>query len=285
MRGKIRSGWKTWMLGVVVACIVAANASAAIDVHVWKDPQLYGNLNQHDVDSDWGDVACVPTAMVNSFVYLQNAYPNVYDNLLIPDLDGDGDLDDYDDMITVARTLADYMDLAIDVGVYPGWAAYGKQKYLEEVAPGKTIYHGQSVYGWRTAPGSAPSWFEVLPSGLFPTWEFIYGQLADCEDVEIFVYYTSGGGHALTLTSFYWDDDGDNVIEQGEAGIDYIDPLTGLWADSSIWHGSDGRIETSFGGGSWIGVALAESPVPAPGALLLGMIGVALVRLVRGKAA
>jgi hypothetical protein len=120
---------------------------------------------------------------------------------------------------------------------------YGKQKYMEEAAPGKTVYGAQlkATWGWigarpagQVPPIIKPNWVE---DNTAPTWEFIYDNLKACEDVEILIYNdTYQWGHFLTLTSFFWtDSDGDGFIDAEEnATIDYINPCGGIAGISPI---------------------------------------------------
>jgi hypothetical protein len=258
--------------------------------HIEKPQELYGHLDQHDVDLVWGNVACCPTGATNSLLYLQNQYPGIYDQKLVPkqdqDLDGDGDKDQYDDLIAVAGKLASpgstaYMNLKPGSGVWTDWFVYGKQKYIEEQAPGMTIYHAQFLDAWRNPdpnpevpdpavygpPMSRPAYVEDT----LPTWDFLYYELVKCEDVEIMVRWQTSGGHCLTLKSFDWDDlDGDGIIEAGEntggtnPTLDFVDPWDGQCHVAQMLH-QDGKIwiDYEFGKG-WIGAAIAQSPIPEP---------------------
>ena len=172
-------------LCLAAGLILTVSASAeAITYDIEKEINLYGNLNQNIVPI-WGNVACAPTAAVNSFVYLQNKYPGVYDNKLVPaqgqDLDGDGDVDQTDHMIAVVQTLggANYMNTVANNGTFSDDFIYGKSKYIEEKVPGWTIYEAQSKWAWQRPPIPKPNWVQTID----PTWEFLYGELVDCEDV------------------------------------------------------------------------------------------------------
>lgn len=280
-----RNGWSLAALPVLCVAVLLfmPGRASATTYDIEKEIALYGDLDQNLVPG-WGNVACAPTAAVNSFVYLQNKYPEIYDNLLVPqqgvDLDGDGDVDQTDDMIAVVQKLGGqgYMNTQPAIGTYTDDFFYGKHRYLEEVAPGRTRYEAMSVTSWVNPPNRVPAvpdpeepdW---VASNTAPTWEFLYNELADCEDVEIGVRYDSGGGHCLTLTSFHWDDANDNgIIEQAEnAWIDYMDPWGGVFGTSNIWSGSAlvggtvyNVIESDYGSGSWIAFAASESPVPEP---------------------
>ncbi|KPK86226.1 MAG: hypothetical protein AMJ81_01910 [Phycisphaerae bacterium SM23_33] len=268
--------------------------------NIQKPVNKYGNLDQHDIPNI-GGCACGPTAATNSLAYLQNAYGGHYDTLLVPtqgqDLDGDGDVDSYDDLIAVAQTLGDanHMNCKCPGGTYWDMFIYGKQKYMEEVAPNKTVYAAQSSYLWglpggRPGPDDYPP-AEALPDWLeqnrAPTWQFIYDNLVACEDVEVLIEGESFG-HYLTVTSFSWfDADNDRVVDFAEgATIDYIDPCTGTNRNSPIWQNSyedplDLKYFFEEGGYTvaQITMAMKESiPEPATLALLALAGGLLLIR-------
>lgn len=225
-----------------------------------KVPGLYGNLDQDKIPQG-GQYMCGPTAAVNSFIYLQNAYPANYDTSLVPvgsagglDLDGNGIPGQYyDDMVAVAQTVGglNYMNTKANLvggaggaGTWDDMFIYGKRNYIESVLPNKTLYAAQlkSMWAWagrpadETPPLPKPAWVQDLtqPNGLF-----LYNELNDCEDVEILIV-DGDWGHFLTVTGLVWNDLNNNgLIEAAEkALIHYIDPVTGAPGVSSI----DGQV-------------------------------------------
>ena len=125
-----------------------------------------------------------------------------------------------------------------------------------------------------------------------PTWQFIYDNLVDCEDIEILIegeVNEEHWGHYLTVTSFFWTDaDNDLVVDFEEgATIDYIDPCTGTNRISPIWQNAYGQpldLKYFFESGGYtmaqITFAMKES-IPEPGTMTLLAVGVAL--LIRRK--
>jgi len=225
------------------------------------------NLSQNNIPG-WGNVSCGPTAAVNSFVYLQNKYPGIYDQKLVPPGVG---------MVGVAQTLggAGYMNTIANQTTYHDDFIWGKMTYIEQKVPGVTVYEAQDQWNWTNPNRIKPAWVQSVS----PQWQFLYNELVACEDVEILISW-SGGGHYVTLSSFHWNDvDNDLAIDNGEeAWIDFIDPGTGAYGRANIWQSSlGGNIETSLVGGSWISVAVSESPIPEP--LTLLAIGSALATL------
>jgi len=290
-----------WALAFV-GLATSAYAGAVREYDIDKDPNhvLYGTLNQNAVPL-WGNVACAPTAAVNSFVYLQNKY-NIYGNKLVNPNNQAG-------MIAAVQTLgtAPFMNTIANGGTFNDDFIYGKWLYLEQNAPGLTVYEAQDSFGWNVKrldnagneqAIAKPDWVHQNN----PTWQFLWDELFACEDVEIGLEYFNpspdASGHMLTLASFHWIDakkadgtDGpDDFIQKGEgATIDYVDPWTGAKGNSFLWQDPlSGRLETSYGGGGWIHLAVSESPIPLPPALWSGLALLAtapVIRLIRKRAA
>jgi len=274
---------KTLSRLIFVVTVLAFVGSAHAEVYdVEKCLPQYGTLDQDDIPG-FGGVACGPTAAVNSFVYLQNRYPSVYDNSLVPaqgaDLDGDLDVDFYDDMIAVAQTLggAAYMNTIANNTTFHDDFIWGKEQYIEAMVPGMTVYEAQDQWVWNNHPMPA------YVTQTFPLWEFLYYELVDCEDVEVLISWADGG-HFITLTSFHWNDiDGDLIVDFGEgAWIDFIDPCTGAYNTAGIWQNDLGMIlETDYTSGATLTMAVSESPIPEPatmGLLALGGLGLLIRR-------
>ena len=74
-----------WAALVVALCGPASSASAMVITYK-EDPKLFGTLDQGVTNCP--GVNCGPTAAVNSFVYLQNAFPKIYKNPLVPTTHG-----------------------------------------------------------------------------------------------------------------------------------------------------------------------------------------------------
>jgi hypothetical protein len=213
------------MSSVMAFC--AAGPAGADYWGVQKNTELYGNLNQFDVP-DLGSQGCGPAAAVNSFWYLQNRYPDVYGADLVPptgaDWDEDGDVDEYDAWIAAANGLGlGFMDTDPDDGTDHDNFIMGKMEYIELLVPDQTRYRAQDPWAWDNH--ERPEW--VTP--IRPTWDFLYEELAGCADIELLITLWPGGGHYVTLTSFHWwDDNNDLTIQEGEAFIDFMNPQTGL---------------------------------------------------------
>ncbi len=285
---------KSGRLVVVFAAVVlmaglATPASAAL-YNIQHSSTLFGDLNQNDLPS--GINYCGPTAAINSFKFLQNSYPGIYGNSLVPyqgfDLDLDLDVDYYDDMMAAATILggASYMNTQSGTSTPSGtWAdmfIYYKQKYIEDLLPGKTTYAAELSGTWadptgrfapQIPPTPKPSWVD---DNTLPTWGFLYNNLVDGEDVEILLIDESWG-HILTLTGFNWDDvDNDLIVDAGEsATIGYIDPATGAYSTSAISQTTfGGQLIVSYPGHSaQLSMAVKESPVPEPTTLVLLCVG------------
>jgi hypothetical protein len=269
---------------VVVTAVLAGFAGVAwgqiTPRDIEKELALYGNLDQDDI-AGGGEVACGPVAAVNSFVYLENKYPGFYDRKLIPDDNPANGLHDKAELISVATVLmgAGYMNTVAPGGTWHDDFIWGKMTYIEEKVPGVTAYQAQDYWAW--IHHAQPAWVQ----GPYPTWQFLFNELSDCEDVEILMSWEEGG-HYVTLTSFHWlDQDGDLIIDPSEnAWIDFIDPGTGAYNTTSIWQSyPDGAIETSYFGttASWISMAVSESPIPEPATITLLALGLGAALLRR----
>ncbi len=283
-------------LVVLASAVLLASAGHALTIYdIQLDQTMFGHLDQDDTSAcgGQGQVACGPTAAVNSLVWLQNQYPDIYDNSLIlgatEDLNGDEVIDEYDDWIATANALGgpDYMNcLPCQTGQPSGGTSIsnfisGKQAWIEDHVPGMTTYADQNIHSQTNS--------------MWPQWQFIYDNLVSGEDVELLVGFydtndTRIGGHYLTLTSFHFEDvDMDGVLDIEEvAWIDFIDPGTGQHTQADIVQAEqDGAIGSDYGvGGTIDGTeitltriesAVKESPIPEPGTALL--VGGGLVLL------
>ncbi len=300
------------VLGVVAAVLVMSLTQGvqAEEYSILKDPSKYGNLDQDDIPQG-GQYMCGPTAAVNSFIYLQTAYPGVYDTSLVPlgssqgqDLNGDGVFgDSYDDMIAVAMTLAgaQYMNTKPNLmgggggaGTWDDMFIYGKTTYFEFMLPNHSTYAAQmkSQWGWVMDAFGMPRPADEIPPIPKPWWVqdltqpdamFLYNELNACEDVEILIV-DGDWGHYLTVTGLQWNDvNGNQLIESVEnAWIYYIDPATGAPGASPIGGqlipGDPLRVNYGLFPMAELVMTVSESPIPEPGTMMMlgtGLMGLA----------
>ena len=255
--------------GAAAVLLMTAMAPATV-YHAELPVESYGDLSQQDVPG-FGWSACGPTSATNSMVYLQQTYPELYGTSLVSpqseDLDGDGSVDFYDDMIATVITLGSpaYMDTAA-LGHTPQCTfMWGEYLYIEQRAPGVTNYAGMCPYDWTYY--DPPGWVEFAD----PTWQFLYDGLNEGAAMEIAVL-NYDFGHYLSLHAFHWDDANDNgIIDYKEdAWIGFVDAWDGLPSTTHIYHKS-GAIWTEYSD-TWIALALATTPIPAPGGLALAVL-------------
>jgi hypothetical protein len=245
-------------LVIVATSLLAVTLLAAVTAPAWAtqfdaqlDQGLFGHVNQNNVPAQGpgvpGSNSCGPTAVANSFQYLQNNFSTVYGpNTIIP-----AGMTAQDVAINLANN---WMNTSNSIGTSAENLIAGKRNYLESVAPGKTSYAGQDPFY------SGSNSFVAHQT---PTFSFLYNALTSGADVEFGIRFPGGGGHFLTLTSLHWNDaNNDGVIQSSEnATIDYIDPETGASGVSSLFQSSPGGpLLTDYGGGAGIAVDVSELP-------------------------
>jgi hypothetical protein len=242
---------------------------------IHKPQTLYGDLDQSALPG-FEDQGCGPTAAVNSFVYLERAYPRVYQRKLIPDTNNNGQYDDQE-LIDVGLELAnDYMKTDPATGTYDDMFIYGKSQYVEKMAPSTTVYDAQTHWTWGDhdppkPPVSKPGWVTKVN----PTWEFIYENLVACEDVEVLLSAGTLPSHYITLTGLQWLDSGNpGVVDNGEATLFFIDPDGGAAETVSIWQNTTlNALQVHYNGNDmFITMAVKES-IPEPATLSLLALG------------
>ena len=264
--------------------LCAVNAHADPVEPIIKDAALYGNLKLTEIPVWGAQYGCGPAAAVNSFVYLEKKYKDIYkkEKRLIPIQD---ELDS--DLAAVAKELGEsYMWTERDKGTWFDWFMIGKSQYIEKQVPRVTRYETQSYWDWGYRKDSQdpppannlkPSWFTKAT----PTWDFIYKQLKKCEDVEIMI--TGKDVHYITLYGMEWD----NTTNKGK--IYFVDPAIGQGTNSNIELDKDGKLYTYYmSEREWVGMVVSESPkIPEPGTLLvfgIAMTGLAVAgRMMREK--
>jgi len=271
-----RFGARSFIMLLTVMITIAFSGPLHADmIRANLDPKKFGNLDQDNVPII-GACACGPTAAVNSFVYLQNMFPQIYNKSLVPDTNKDGMLSQ-PEMAAVATILggAAYMDTRPDIGgTYIEDFIFGKRKYLEEKVPGKTVYEAQISIKWGRPRAPKPEPSNGIPKPGFvqdmtpARLGFIAQELKDGEDVEVFVEGPRGS-HYLTITGIIYDD----TTNIGTTS--FIDPATGMAGMAKILGLMGGIIQTDYqlGGNTSLFHAVSESPVPEPSTVILFAIG------------
>lgn len=243
----------------------------------------FGTLDQTQVGPNGpnGNCYCAPTATMNSFTFLSNAYPQVYGNSLM------GGKNTWQE---AAKLLADdFMHTTVAGGTTVDNWVDGKVSYIATYSQSpRTIYEGMVAPGLFAYTGTQ-QWVQNTA----PTAAFFLDMLQQGEDVEIGLAPPPGSGlmgHVMTLSSLDWNDLNNNLVfDAGDTlTIDGWDPTgdgttAGFFVDL-LSPGAGGLME--FVGGRYsdytIFGALAES-VPEPsGVGLIAMAG-ALTILCRGR--
>ena len=229
-------------LAVILSWSVAltAQAQGPPSYNVTEAQSLYGYLNQdltipYSGGATWANM-CGPVAAANSFVYLQNQYPSIYGQSLVPGNDYVNCQPSQADLISTADLVGSstYMNTT-GSGTQPQSATSGLSNYIQAFSPGTTVFSLQTTY--------------CSPSTI-PTWQFIYDALCDHGTVEISLQGVDG--HYVSVTGFHWTDySKDGVIGPSDgATINIVDPWTGAVQTLPIWQNSaDDYVNTSYSSG------------------------------------
>jgi hypothetical protein len=224
------------------------------------DPTKFGHVSQNATAlmgvcaaANGLNYACGPVAAVNSFVFLQNTYPDIYDNSLT----------NGNNVGTVmSLAMPNFMNcVACNGGTTIANFISGKKKWIEQQVPGKTAYSDMQN----------------------PTPAYILGQLkafnGKGEDVELLIGFydkTTGmrvGGHYVT----------DYGIATGNSmDLWFVDPNGGMGTNTAVnmelgYMVAGGVIQINNYGANTVNArvdwAVAESPIPEPGSLSLVGLG------------
>ena len=214
--------------------------------------------------------ACAAIAAINSFIFLENMYPTIYDNKLTPNRVDDQKTDptDASNFATNGWTVPDGTKR---MGYYPRPDGANedfiatKMDWFSDFAPRTTFFLTM------VTPGIA----------------FLSQEIRANEDVEFFVADQLPNAtlfHALTLT-------GVACNAAGNCTITFLDPDNPTNADSSprtfspaVTPNADqgGRLEFNYNGTNvFISAAFAESPIPEPSTFLL--LGTAIVGVITAR--
>jgi hypothetical protein len=228
----------------------------------------FGTVDQLFVPPANGAMSCVPTATMNSFTWLQNAYPAIFglDGTGLPALQG-GQVS----WTAAAGLLASplYMNTSANNGTtIANWIG-GKVSYLNAYAPGKITFAGMDSL---VAAANRPWWDQNAN----PTVNFLLQELQAGEDVELGIYPLDMVGHALTLTGLTWNDADNSLTFNGPdtLTLNTIDPAAPNGTTPLILTpGNPMKISGGIYDGYTLQVALAESPVPEPASFSLVILG------------
>ncbi len=244
---------------VLVAMVLLQTPVAGAPIEVALDPNKFGKLDQKDTKC--GAVGCGPTAAVNSFTYLQTAFPSAYPTPLVP----------AGQDVAVADSLADLMGCCGAGGTSIENFILGKRTYVESKDPGATKYGAEISGTWN---GAGKPDFVHQNATAADLLGFIERELRAGEDVEISIA-NAGVGHFLTLTGVTFEDE---TRQRGQ--LAFIDPIGGKPGTTDFRIDANGEIRTTYILGAQIAFvrhAVSESPVPEASTLAVLAAGVVFV--------
>ncbi len=280
-----------------LALLALSTPLLADEVSVKLDTDV-GTLGNADID---GHGACYATSVINSFWYLEQKYSSVYGTELTGGTEA-GATSARDSLHKLIWDDEGYQDREGNQ-VYWTWEEAWEEKvnWIEDRVEGVTEYKGMfaySVSGWSNA--------ENLIGNKAPTWDFLWQEIDEDEDVEIFFEWKIGQttyAHAVTLTSLEFEDtyaDGVwNPSARGEwaetAYFDFRDPNNaGETTYAQVTKDEAGNLVLYYEYGkdadgnpvyyeATVYGAFSESYVPLPGAFLAGSALLALMAIARRR--
>ncbi|MBI4650854.1 PEP-CTERM sorting domain-containing protein [Candidatus Desantisbacteria bacterium] len=272
------------ILNLFFFLLFAFNASADI---ITSPPRNMPNHDQKELPSPKSGYYCGPVAAWNSIEWLYDTYPSLFNDTKPADWKA------------AVNELAGYMKTDVTKGTWVNDFIDGKKEYFKNHGkPNKWTVESRSA-DWNSSTGK---WGKNKP-----TWAWIKEQMDKKQDVEVIIRW-DGGAHwthpakgvfdddpdtaaILTFDHYIWDDTNDNNL---------FDP-----SDIMTWYLSDPHQETtsmsmSLGtspiapGADWIKgwygtkqvsitAAVAESPIPEPGTIILMLFGLAVFAGFNGK--
>jgi hypothetical protein len=150
----------------------------------------YGQLKQSDI-ANCPNEACGPAAAVNSFVYLQNMYPKVYGSKLVG-IDPSNPPLHWQKLAGDRLASDDYMGSCCNQGTSMEKFIGGKEKYIEERAPGVTTYMAQMDRDWDKTKSGGKDKPGYVQDATVPSVDWLQREIDHGEDVELLITYTAG---------------------------------------------------------------------------------------------
>jgi hypothetical protein len=237
--------------------VLDSRADTIYDGH--ENAANFGHTDQNATGGPKASVACAPTATVNSFQFLINTYGSAYANLI--DTNANQTVQDLE--------AAAYMNVTVAGGG----------------ATANNIINGKTQWIADRGLSSMLKVESLQNANANDTAQFIAQQLAAGQDVELGFLWTgetAGGGHVVTATGIHFNATNDTGT------LDFIDPWGGV--DISGTLGLDGtQLQLTYNGGAASGpdperpladtagsgniiLVAAESPVPLPSTVMVGLV-------------
>lgn len=249
--------------------VLSTWATASLDGSVLSlgDPsENFANFGKQPNFCIAGGGVCFAASAINSFIFLENQYPTIYDRKLTPNVVGVAPTQtDPTDTTNFANAILASFPSGLPNSL-SGWNAYLTEKmtWINSAAPGTTVFDSFYV-------GSANN-------SHAPTSSDLSSEIQAQEDVEMFI---SGGGiaHAIVLTGISCSSPTSCTMTYQDPNSPTVEQTAQLTAAAGglQFVGLPGTDPTLANTTFTINAAFSESPVPEPSSGILFGIGSTLL--------
>ena len=216
---------------------------------------------------------CGAVAMINSFVFLQNMYPQVYGNSPLVSNDPAADamkfaLGGWQAGNNPARQGYYNRIPQGQTGIKELWET--KVDWVNDYAPGTTVFAGMTAFVDSTETWKAGQFVQLG----YPTIAFLAEEIRRGEDVEASIAtLTNSGAHAITITGIACDDQNNCTLKYQDPNFPTMERSVALTMNAMMGNRLQFSEVGTFNADVYLYLAFAESPVPEPGTIAFVLVG------------